>query len=188
MKMTDGLECFRSQKRFLLSALLICLLVVGANGWQTRRARVPVDNSVRERIAAIISETLRQGEIRTDGVVSVMTRMPPSNSAVEEVKRYGDVAVPILVDYLQHSENARERELALRLLGLLGGSRIVAPLREIILYDSSPSFRQLALRWITQAPWDQVSPIIREAAETDLDERVREEARNILTDHTPRVR
>ncbi|MCP9495949.1 MAG: HEAT repeat domain-containing protein [Pyrinomonadaceae bacterium MAG19_C2-C3] len=186
MKMTDGLDCVRPQKRFLLLILLICLLVVGANGWQTRRARVTVDNSVHERIAAIISETLKQGELRTYGGVSVITRVPPSNSAVEEVKRYGDAAVPILVNYLQRSENGRERELALRLLGSLGGSRIVAPLREVILYDPSPTFRQLALRWITQAPWKQALPIIQEAAEADRNERVREEAKNLIATRAPK--
>lgn len=186
MKIIDFGDRIRLQRRVLLVILLVCLFIVGANGWQTKRAQVLVDNAVRERIAKIISETLKKGELRTDGVVRVLTRMRPSNSAIKEVKQYGDAAVPVLVHYLQHSENERERELALRLLGSLGGSRIVAPLREIIRYDSSPSFRQLALLWITQAPWNEASPVIREAAETDPDEEVRQEAKSILGRYAPK--
>jgi hypothetical protein len=65
-------------------------------------------------------------------------------------------------------------------LGLLGGSRIIAPLQKAIKYDSSPDIRILALRWITQAPGNLASPIIRKAATTDPDQRVREEAKSLL--------
>jgi len=63
---------------------------------------------------------------------------------------------------------------------LLGGRRIVVPLQGVILHDPSPAIRELALRWLTQAPSNLAQPIIRRAARTDPDERVRTVAKSIL--------
>jgi hypothetical protein len=40
-----------------------------------------------------------------------------------------------------------------------------------------------ALGWISQAPWEQASPVISEAADTDPDPKVREAAKEILVKH-----
>ena len=109
--------------------------------------------------------------------------VPPAKRNVEEVRRYGDEAVPVLTNYLS-TESDRERALAVEFLGLLGGRRIIPPLQRVIQEDTSPTIRILALRWITQAPFNLVSPIIREAATRDLDEQVRKEAQEILKSFT----
>lgn len=171
----------RTSKLFALLTTFICLSVVSINSWQANKSLTSDEIVVHERIAKIMSDTLKEAEGVVDGV-RVSFKPLPSNKAIEEIKLYGDNAVPVLVEYF-HSESPRERELALRFLGHLGGERIIAPLRDIIFHDPSPDLRVLALRWLTQAPWYIASLIIREAAERDIDEHVRQEAREILTSY-----
>lgn len=166
-------------------ALLACALLVSTSKAQEQRSTTCDKAKVRERIARIMRDTLKQGETKVNGVVASWTRIPPSSEAVEEVKCYGDDAVPVLAKYLK-SKDSPKKELALRFLGELGGSRIVEPLRTFILYETSPFLRELALRWLTTAPWDMVSPIIKEAMESDSDPKVREAAKNILASYAPK--
>jgi HEAT repeat protein len=138
---------------------------------------------VRERIAVLIQEALQEGEGVVNGI-RIWSRVPPSTKAINEIKRYGDDSVPALTRYLG-SDNEHERALAVEFLGLLGGRRIVTPLQKVIRYDASRRIRIQALLWISQAPWELASPVIREAMETDLDPSVREAAKNILVEHAP---
>jgi len=89
---------------------------------------------------------------------------------VEEIKRYGDRAVVPLQEHFS-SGNAFEYEMAMRLMGELGGKRIIEPFKKVILSDQSARKREYALRWITQGPWDQASKVISQAAEKDPDQR-----------------
>lgn len=178
MKMKITRRCACPRNLLHLSGLLLCLSVVGAGGWQIKGQQAVNKVAVRERIAALIRETLQQGEGNVDGV-RLQTSVPPSTETIEEIKHYGDDAVLVLTDYLQ-SESVRERSLAIKLLGSLGGSRIVDPLQKVIRYDESPTIKQTALRSITQAPWELALPVVREAAETDPDSRVRAAARELL--------
>jgi HEAT repeats len=134
--------------------------------------------AARKRIAEIVSQRLHDGESTINGI-RIQTRTPPSSEVVNEIRRFGDSGAVILADYL-HSKTLRERMVAVELLGLLGGARIVAPLRDVIRRDPSTAVRELALRWLTQAPPDLAHPIIEEAARTDPDERVRAVAKGIL--------
>jgi hypothetical protein len=145
----------------------------------------PDEGTIRERIATIIRETLKQGEGTTVEGYRFFTWMPPSDKDVEEIKSYGDKAVPILEKYL-FSDVGREGHLALRLFGLLGGSRIVEPLKRVAEQSTSASRRATALTWLTQAPWELASPIIRNAAETDRDPEVRGVARDLLVNYSPK--
>jgi hypothetical protein len=52
-----------------------------------------------------------------------------------------------------------------------------------ISYDPSPAVRVLALQWVSQSHWELASPVVREAAETDPEPKVREEAKGILRSH-----
>ena len=165
----------------VLRIMLVCAAIaIAINGQE--RAEPLTESSVRERIGILMRDTIRDGEHTVNGV-KVRLRVHPSNKALEEVRSYGDSAVPALADYLQ-SEDARERELAMRFLGCLGGSRIVEPLRGVVQNDASAGMRELALRWLTTAPWDMVSPIIEQAARSDDDPKVRETARGIVTSYS----
>lgn len=144
------------------------------------------DSAMRERIAAIIHETIKQGE-RTVNGIRIWNSFPPSNEAVEELKGFGDRAIPVLEQHIWSEESgARERWLAFRLLGILGGSRIVKPLEKIIRTYHSPGMRWEALRSLSVTPWDQAMPIIQWAANTDPDSEVRKIADDIIRGHRPR--
>jgi hypothetical protein len=180
-----------SLRQLLMIGLVLCLgrfcVVSGQTNSTTLSQTFPLasdEGAIRERIATIIRETIKQGEGYIDGI-KFWTRVPPSNEDVEEIKSYGDKAVPILEEYL-FSDVGREGDLALRLLGLLGGSRIVEPLKRIAEQSTSAARRETALRWLTRAPWELASPIIRNGAETDRDPEVRGVARDLLVNYSPK--
>jgi hypothetical protein len=168
----------------LLMVLSTCGYAVSKGHMQTTGSQATAKDAVTKSIERIIRETLKEGEGVVNGV-RVWRRVPPAKRNVEELRRFGDDAVPVLTNHLS-AESDRERALAVEFLGLLGGRRIIPPLQKVIQEDTSPTIRILALRWITQAPFDLVSPIIREAATRDLDEQVRKEAQEILKSFTTR--
>jgi hypothetical protein len=143
------------------------------------------EGAIRERIATIIRETLKRGEGTTVEGYRFYTAIPASNEDVEEIKSYGDKAVWILEEYL-FSDVGREGDLVLRILGRMGGSRILEPLKRVVEQSTSPWRRQEALRALTQAPWKLASPIMRNAAETDRNPGVRAEARDLLIGYAPK--
>jgi hypothetical protein len=161
--------------------LIGSLLLVSSNG-QTHKAKQTDKAAIRKRIAAIISDRLKEGLMFPNNGSPgspVYTRVPPSREAVKEVKEYGDNALPVLSEHLQ-SKNERERGVAVELIGLVGGYRMVVFLQRVIQNDAASHIRILAIRWITQAPPSLALPIIRKAARTDVDESVRKAARDIL--------
>lgn len=179
--------------RFLLFGTMLCygeqrisLAQTVPDGNSKPSQTIQDDSVMRERIEAIIRETIKQGEGTVNGV-RIWTRVPPSSEAYEELKGYGDKAIPVLEQYIW-AENGQNRDpvLALSLLGSLGGSRIVKPLEKIIRMFHSPGIRQHALRSLSLAPWDQAMPIIQWAAKTDPDPEVRKEAEYILRGHKSR--
>ena len=137
-------------------------------------------NKIRERVTAIIKETLTRQEAVVDGIKITMA-LPPANSDVEEIRGYGDNAIPILAQYL-NSSIGRERRLALWFLGSLGGERIVETLKRVIESDESADFRRSALMWLPAEPWELVYPILQKAVDTDRDIAVREQAQTILSE------
>ena len=167
-------------RRFAALAVLFCLIVIG----QGRVAPAQTTAEVRERVDAIISQTIKQGEFTTTDGVKGITRIPPSSEDVEEIKRYGDRAVLPLEEHLS-SEDGFEYEIAMRLMGTLGGKRIIEPLKKVALHDPSARKREYALRWITQGPWDQAGKVISHAAMHDSDANVRKVARELLSGYAP---
>ena len=141
----------------------------------------PVDKR-RARIVEIMQRTLKAGEgriVRNGQIINTYTRRGPSTEDVEEIRAYGDDAVPILADYLS-SNKAPEYELAMKFLGAIGGSSIVPPLQVVILQDQSARKREYAVITITQAPRDEAIAVLRSAAANDHDARVREVAKEML--------
>lgn len=161
-------------------AVLFCLLAVGYCLGQDKLT----DAQVRTRIDTIIKETIKRGEFTVQGVKGI-TRVPPSTEAVDEIKSYGDQAVAPLEEHL-YSANAFDYEIAMRLMGALGGTRIIEPLKKVILHDGSARRREYALRAIVQAPWDQASKVLAVAAESDADENVRKTAKELLSGYAPK--
>jgi hypothetical protein len=160
---------------------MVYAVMVAASGMAAQQSKHVPETVVRERISTLIRETMAEGQHVVNGVkIWIWTR--PSNEAVEEVRSYGEAAIPTLTEHLK-SEEIHERELAMRFLGQIGGSQIVEPLRMVLLLDTSPGIRELALRWLTTAPWDLASPIIERSAAADVDQKVRDAAKEILASH-----
>jgi HEAT repeat protein len=105
--------------------------------------------------------------------------------AVDEVRGYGDKPVPILAEYL-HQPNGFEKYHAMRFLGAIGRKSVVEPLRQVALHDPSAAYREYALAFLTQAPWELAAPILREAASRDTDLRVRQRAEELIAGYDPR--
>lgn len=142
---------------------------------------------IRERIHQIMRQTIKRGETMTSDGRQVFARtfIPPSNDDIDEVKGYGEKAVPILAEYLREPTGF-EKYHALRVLGAIGGEGVVGPLRQVALHDSSPGYREYALASLTQTPWELAAPILREAASHDADLRVRQTAKELLDGYRPR--
>ena len=169
----------------LLSFICLVALHVDAQTKLTNDAQMPL---IRERVQRILRETIEDGEtvIMLDGrQVIARTFIPPSELAVDEVKAYGDKAVPILAEYLRQTSGF-EKYHAMRLLGAIGGKSVVAPLRQVALHDSSAGYREYALAFLTQAPWELAAPILQEAASRDADLKVRQRAKELLDGYGPR--
>ncbi len=167
----------------IVLGMLVCLAQADKNLSQEKN--VVSNAEVRERIAAIIGGALRRSEFVLEDGTRISQRALPSSEEDEEIKRYGDAAVPVLAEYLD-AEDSREKTLAMRLLGNIGSESIVEPLKKVVLKDPSPDMRKLALNWLTQAPWEKAYSIIRKAAETDKNRGVRKLASGLLVLYAPK--
>lgn len=176
-----SLESF-AKKRGLGSVCLVILLVFSAVAASTGQKPHPASEALlRKRISTLIRDIISRGNHGANGI-KIWIRSLPSNEELDEVRGYGEAAIASLTDCLK-SEDARERELAMRFLGQIGGSQIVEPLRMVLLSDTSPGIRQSALHWLTLAPWDLASPIIERSATSDVDHKVRDTAKEIIVGH-----
>jgi hypothetical protein len=163
----------------LLSFICLVALHVDAQTKLTNDTQLPL---IRERVQRIMRETIEDGEtvIMLNGrQVIARCFIPPSKLAVDEVKDYGDKAVPILAEYLRQTSGF-EKYHAMRLLGAIGGKSVVALLRQVALHDPSAGYREYALAFLTQAPWELAAPILQEAASRDAELRVRQRAKELL--------
>lgn len=180
----------QSSSRHVLAyvSVLCCSMFLMVLDCEAQKPSSKIDDNqvMRERIAVIFSETLKQGErsVETNGPRQVrsQTFTPPLPWHVDEIRHYGADAIPILAEYLR-SVGGFEKYLAMRFLGLIGGGDVVAPLGEVALHDASASFRSTALLWLAAARWDGAAPIIRQIANNDSSAEVREQAKEILLQH-----
>ena len=182
----------RLTKVFANSVLTSTLTIVFAAGlvvWRSDAQTLSPKTSnrvMRERIETIFRETLKQGETQVElkdhSGVTALTFIPPTTEHVEEIRRYGKEAVPILADYLNRGSGF-EKHIAMRFLSSIGGKSIINPLRRVVLDDPSPRFRATALLWLSAARWDLAAPIIRQAARKDSSPEVRQQAKAILRQH-----
>jgi len=143
------------------------------------------ESQVRKRISSIIRHTIQKASFVTPDGLRVQTVARATNEEIKEIQGYGDAAVPILSEFLS-SKDDREKDLAIRLLGILGGGRVVEPLARVVRTDTSPAAREMAIRWLAQAPWDLASPVIFEAARNDADAAVRQTAQEVLDARSPK--
>lgn len=168
-------------KAILLGTLL--LTYTGKNPAQEKS--FAGDMEVRQRVADIINGAIKRSEFVLEDGTKISQRALPSDEEAQEVKQFGDKAVPILAEYL-NSQNSAQKTLAMRLLGYIGSESIVKPLENVATKDPSPDVRILALTWLTQAPWEKAYPVIRKASEADRSKQVRRRASELLIQYTPK--
>jgi hypothetical protein len=169
---------------WVITIVFVAGLVVRHSDAQMPSAKTS-NEIIRDRIAKIFQETFKQGETRIEvngQWIMAKTFMPPTTEHVEEIRQYGDEAIPILSDYLSRG-NGWEKYLAMRFLGSIGGKNIIDPVRRVALHDPEPSLRTDALLWLSAARWDLAAPIIKQAARKDSSPEVRKQAQAILAEH-----
>ena len=100
---------------------------------------------------------------------------------IEEIQRYGPDAVPELTKYILN-KNARIERVAIRLLGVVGGPTVIAPLLEVLEKSPSVTGRHEALLNLKQSPCTKaVGQAIQRAAKSDADPNVRAQAQEELS-------
>jgi len=179
--------------RQILAAVAAICFVLCFIGFDCKAQTLSVQTSdnrvMRERIATIFNETFKQGESgvrhNVNRQVTTRTFVPPSTKSLDEIRRYGEAAIPILAEYLD-SGSGFEKYLAMRFLGSIGGTAIFEPLSKVALKDASPSFRLVALLWLAEVPWDLAAPIVRQISENETSLEVCEKAKEMLAQHAPR--
>jgi hypothetical protein len=162
-----------------MALLFLAFSLGGISSGRRAFPQTPENERVKNRIAVIMNQTVGH-EVETKGV-KVWTKQPPSKDAVTEIKSFGDKAVPVLTEYLT-DKDPRMRAQAIDFLGLLKSPKAIAPLQQVALKNPSVTSRVIALRWLSELPWDSVSHVFQQATK-DPDVRVREEARSFIKAH-----
>lgn len=93
---------------------------------------------------------------------------------LQQIKQYGERAIPVLSTYLL-GPDARSERVAIRLLGVIGGPATVDPLSKVLSDSSRPASREEALRSLEEAPCSPtVARAIRRLAQNDPNTIVRQ--------------
>ena len=138
-------------------------------------------NRVTQRVDDIFVSALKEGRFLLENNVRTSTTVPPPTKATVEIKRMGTKAIPALVQH-STSENPREQELAVRFLGAIGGEAVVEPLGAVLLKSRYGTSRLLALKVLSEGPWDKIREYVRRAV-NDIEPAVRSEALRIEATH-----
>jgi hypothetical protein len=133
---------------------------------------------IQDSVDEIIRSTLREGEFSVNGVRAVRMRTVPSKDALAKIESFGEAAIPALAKHLEE-QDPREQQLAVRLIGVIGGPKIVLPLSNAVHYSRFAVTRMMALDFITSAPEKDFVPIVKSAL-NDQDALVRKEATEVL--------
>ena len=102
--------------RIVMLAMFYALMVAPRGGMPQQSKHVP-ETFVRERISTLTRDIISRGHHEANGI-KIWIRSLPSNEELDEVRGYGETAIPVLTDYLK-SKEIHERELAMRFLGQL---------------------------------------------------------------------
>jgi hypothetical protein len=135
------------------------------------------------KVAAILDGILRRGEGHAEGREDVKTStwVPPSFEDIDQIREIGHDAIAPLNKALD-SQTPFRQLLAVRLLGEMGGTDVVPPLKRGLEANRWVVVRMSSLSSLRSVPDDLALPIIRSAV-LDSDPRVAELARTLLTDY-----
>lgn len=151
-------------------------VVFFAQAHSTERGPSP-DSSTA--VASLIDRVLKRGETSRE-TIRMSTWVPPTTEDIAEVKRLGTSAIEPL-DRAFVAKRPFQRLLVIRLLGEIGGPKIVPTLERALDPTLPNSVRLYALDALTTAPDDLALPLIR-ANVNDKDPLVAKEAKDLLSD------
>jgi hypothetical protein len=172
-------------RRFSVFSILLFIVLSAAmsisTSAQTNGESVQNNDAAAERINAIFISTIKQGKFVLDNNVHGYTFIPPSNEDLAEIKTMGSKAIAALVQHL-NSQGSRDQWLAIRFLGCVGGEGVVKPLGDFVLSSHSGTFRLIALKYLSEAPWASIREYVSHAA-NDTEPAVRKESLRIEAAH-----
>lgn len=169
-------------KDIFTSAVLGCLLILSGSGIsQTRCGSVEINSpdAVQNEVGRIFNKTLDRMESTTPTGVTISTWSGWSSDDEKQIKCLGIAAVPFIVEQLS-SKRSFGQLLAVKMLGWVGGSPIIAPLSKVIHESKSQTIRISALESLFQVPESDARPIFESVAASDPDGPVRRRAIEIL--------
>ena len=146
-------------------------------------ASTPPKPDADAKVAAILDRILRRGEGHAEGREDVKTStwVPPDFADIEQIREIGYDAIAPLNKALD-SQTPFRQLLAVKLLGEIGGTDVVPPLKRGLEAHRSVVVRMQSLSSLRSVPDDQALPIIRSAV-LDSDPMVAERAKTLLADY-----
>jgi hypothetical protein len=177
-----GPGSFTRGSRLLALSGCVCLQMVAL----VESTSTPPTPDADTKVATILDGILRRGEGHSEGREDVKTTtwVPPSFADIEQIREIGHDAIAPLNKALD-SQTPFRQLLAVRLLGEIGGTDVVPPLKRGLEVSRWVVVRTQSLSSLRSVPDDLALPIIRGAV-LDSDPRVAERARTLLTDLGPR--
>jgi hypothetical protein len=174
-----GRGSFIRGSRLIVLSGCVCLHMA-ASAQATSRPPTPDADT---KVAAILDRILRRGEGHAEGREDVKTStwVPPDFADIEQIREVGHDAIAPLNKALD-SQTPFRQLLAVRLLGEIGGTDVVLPLKRGLEANRSVVVRMSSLSSLRSVPDALALPIIRSAV-LDSDPRVAERARTLLTDY-----
>jgi hypothetical protein len=180
MKTISTKIAFARNLLLLHCAVLFCLSV-GAAG-QSPEIK-PSQDLINRRVADIVEKALQRGTGSTpQGVRITPMRAEISLEEMDQIKAYGDRAIPALTGYFDTS-NYRAQHLAVRILAYIGGKRVIAPLSKAAEQSSSEVVRLSAVDCLGQQLWEDAAPTVKRVASEDSNPLVREHAQRVIAAH-----
>lgn len=169
-------------KNIFKSAVFGCLLILSGSGiGQMRCGSVDINSpaAVQHEVGRIFNGTLDRMESTTPAGVTITTWSGWNSDDEKQIKCLGVAAVPFIVEQLSSRRNFGQL-LAVKMLGWVGGSPIIAPLIKVLHESKSQTTRISALESLFHVPESDARPILESVAASDPDEQVRRRATEIL--------
>jgi hypothetical protein len=155
----------------IATSLTFCAVCVSQNSEDQN----PQD-TMKSRIESIVHRSALPIRLNDSSSTVAITSAQIAIAAedIQQVKQYGEEAIPVLSTYL-FGENARSERVAIRLLGAIGRPAIVEALAKILEQSPRAASREDALRSLSQAPCSAtVARLIVRVAENDPNTIVRD--------------
>jgi hypothetical protein len=177
----NTLKIASGRNLLVLRCVVLYCLSVGALG-QSSEIK-PTQEFINRQVTEIVENALQRGTGSTpEGVRITPMRAEISMEEMNQIKAFGDRAIPPLSGYLNTS-NYRAQHLVVRILAYIGGKGVIAPLSKAAEHSPSEVVRLSAVECLGQQPWEDVSAAVKRVASGDLNPLVREHAQRVIAAH-----